>query len=173
MQSWGFFFFGWGFDEHARLLNANAVPSCSLCNGCVQSPELGGDSFPAFIPVEFQISVTTLIYNTALIFSLLKPLGLERLYPPPHSPISAYTIKSSCTKRVKNFGTDLRDGEALSVLLTQLDPTVCAPCHEPLGSEARARHIIRQAKARAVQFLMFRIKIKYSHGFCFVNVNIG
>lgn len=54
--------------------------------------------------------------------------------------------QSSSTKRVKNFGSDLRDGEALSVLLTQLDPTNCDFCHEAPGSEARARHIIRNAK---------------------------
>eukprot|EP00752_Nemacystus_decipiens_P007180 g6429.t1 len=59
--------------------------------------------------------------------------------------------RSSSTKRVKNFGTDLRDGEALSVLLTQLDPAVCQPCSDPLGSEARARHIIRNAKAMGAE----------------------
>lgn len=53
---------------------------------------------------------------------------------------------------MKNFGTDLRDGEALSILLTQLDPTICQPCNEPLGSEARARHIIRNAKVRGSPF---------------------
>lgn len=56
--------------------------------------------------------------------------------------------QSKSTKRVKNFGPDLRDGEALSVLLTQLDPSVCDPCNEPPGSDARARHIIRNAKVR-------------------------
>ncbi|CAB1100770.1 unnamed protein product [Ectocarpus sp. CCAP 1310/34] len=61
------------------------------------------------------------------------------------------SIKSSSTKRVKNFGNDLRDGEALSVLLTQLDPTVCQPCNEPPGSEARARHIISNAKAMGAE----------------------
>ncbi|CAM9190224.1 unnamed protein product [Ectocarpus sp. 4 AP-2014] len=59
--------------------------------------------------------------------------------------------RSSSTKRVKNFGNDLRDGEALSVLLTQLDPTVCQPCNEPPGSEARARHIISNAKAMGAE----------------------
>eukprot|EP00903_Cladosiphon_okamuranus_P012347 g11576.t1 len=59
--------------------------------------------------------------------------------------------RSSSTKRVKNFGSDLRDGEALSVLLTQLDPAVCQPCNDPLGSEARARHIIRNAKAMGAE----------------------
>ncbi|CAM9964616.1 unnamed protein product [Ascophyllum nodosum] len=59
--------------------------------------------------------------------------------------------RSSCAKQVKNFSSDLRDGEALSVLLTQLDPNVCAPCNEPLGSEARAKDIIRQAKAMGVE----------------------
>lgn len=56
------------------------------------------------------------------------------------------TWQASSSKRVKNFGADLRDGEALSVLLTQLDPHVCTPCKDPLGSDARARHIIRNAK---------------------------
>ncbi|CAM9454460.1 unnamed protein product, partial [Hapterophycus canaliculatus] len=59
--------------------------------------------------------------------------------------------KSSSKKRVKNFGSDLRDGDALSILLSQLDPAVCQPCHEPLGSEARARHIIRNAKAMGAE----------------------
>ncbi|CAN0067899.1 unnamed protein product, partial [Laminaria digitata] len=59
--------------------------------------------------------------------------------------------QSSSTKRVKNFGSDLRDGEALSLLLNQLDPTVCDICTEPLRSEARARHIIRNAKAMGVE----------------------
>ena len=60
--------------------------------------------------------------------------------------------QSSSTKRVKNFGTDLRDGEALSFLLNQLDPTVCDISTEPLRSEARARHIIRNAKVRSGWF---------------------
>lgn len=50
--------------------------------------------------------------------------------------------------RVRNFGSDLRNGEALSVLLMQLDPNVCDPCNEQPGSDARARHIIRNAKVR-------------------------
>lgn len=59
-----------------------------------------------------------------------------------------FVSQSASTRRVKNFGPDLRDGEALSLLLAQLDPSVCDPCNEQPGSEARAKHIIRNAKVR-------------------------
>ncbi|CAM9433997.1 unnamed protein product, partial [Sphacelaria rigidula] len=59
--------------------------------------------------------------------------------------------KSGSSVRVNNFGSDLRNGEALSLLLRQLDPSVCDLCNEPPGSDARARHIIRNAKAIGVE----------------------
>ncbi|CAN0422586.1 unnamed protein product, partial [Discosporangium mesarthrocarpum] len=58
---------------------------------------------------------------------------------------------SSKPLRVKNFGNDLRDGEALSILLNQLDPTECSLCREAPGTEARAKHIIKNAKAMGVE----------------------
>lgn len=45
-----------------------------------------------------------------------------------------------------NFDTDLKDGEALSVLLTQLNPSMCPPCNEPPGFVVFAKHIIANAK---------------------------
>lgn len=49
---------------------------------------------------------------------------------------------------MKNLGADLKDGEALSILLTNISPGMCEACTEPAGSEARASHIIRNAKVR-------------------------
>ena len=45
-----------------------------------------------------------------------------------------------------NFDNDLKDGEALSVLLTQLNPSMCPPSNEPPGFVVFAKHIIANAK---------------------------
>ncbi|CAM9254077.1 unnamed protein product [Chrysoparadoxa australica] len=53
-------------------------------------------------------------------------------------------------KRVKNFGKDLADSDALSVLLNQLDPGHCDLIDESDPTE-RARHVIMNAQEMGVE----------------------
>ncbi len=53
-------------------------------------------------------------------------------------------------RKAKNFGPDLADSELLSMVLNQLNPTVCDLCKEQNLTQ-RAAHVIRNAKSLGVE----------------------
>mmetsp|Transcript_1789 Transcript_1789/g.1800 ORF Transcript_1789/g.1800 Transcript_1789/m.1800 type:complete len:631 (-) Transcript_1789:462-2354(-) len=57
-----------------------------------------------------------------------------------------HLARSGSSRRVTNFGADLRDSECYSILLNQLNPQRCALCTES-DLTARAQHVIRNAVA--------------------------
>mmetsp|Transcript_113 Transcript_113/g.206 ORF Transcript_113/g.206 Transcript_113/m.206 type:complete len:631 (+) Transcript_113:113-2005(+) len=57
-----------------------------------------------------------------------------------------HLAKAGSSRRVSNFGNDLKDSECYSILLNQLSPSQCPLCTEPDLTE-RAQHVIRNAVA--------------------------
>jgi plastin-1 len=60
-----------------------------------------------------------------------------------------HLAEAGTDRRVKNFGKDLKDGEAYSILLHQLSPSKCDLCNES-DPKAKAAHVIANAKKLGV-----------------------
>lgn len=60
-----------------------------------------------------------------------------------------HLARAGTSRRVNNFGNDLRDSECYSLLLRQLSPSTCDLCTESNTTE-RAAHVIRNARSMGI-----------------------
>ncbi len=61
--------------------------------------------------------------------------------------INFHLAASGAGKRVSNFGTDLQDGEAYILMLSQINPAACPLSLLELSVEERNQAIVASAKA--------------------------
>jgi plastin-1 len=154
-----------GMNVYQKTENLNLVINAAKAIGC-QVINIGAQDLIEGRPIlvlglvwqiiKIQLTCQISLKNYPELILLLEPdeelASLLRL--PPEDILlrwfNYHLRRAGTTRRVTNFGNDIKDSECYSLLLNQLKPAVCDHVTES-DAVARAQHVINNAKALGAQ----------------------